>query len=151
MNILELKKIRNTYNLSRIEFAEKLNISKDTLDLWEYRNKEVPSDKIEYIKNVFNMYFDKSKIIQGDAKESTSFENLPLEEKLNIIYKHSLAREKELNDKINSIEEKLRMSQLVTRTYLRSIITKYKIKPEEIYVAEEIEQDIIENKKQLPN
>jgi transcriptional regulator with XRE-family HTH domain len=58
MNILELKEIRNKKGLSRKEFANKIGITKDTLDTWEYRTKVIPLDKIEHIKHVFNMYAD---------------------------------------------------------------------------------------------
>ncbi len=64
MNILELKKIRDTFNISREEMAEIIGITKDTLNTWEYRTKEIPKNKCERIKYVFPMYFEqKSKDI----------------------------------------------------------------------------------------
>ncbi|SHF16602.1 helix-turn-helix domain-containing protein [Chryseobacterium vrystaatense] len=86
MNIIELKKIRNTYGLSRPAFAEKLNISKDTLDLWEYRNKEIPADKEEYIKYVFSEYFIGGKDVEVIGGEEELFRNLPIGEQMNKIY-----------------------------------------------------------------
>lgn len=84
--------------------------------------------EMEYIKN--------SETEEGD------FSSLPIEEKLNKIYKFVQESEKILNDRIGDLEEKLRLSQLINRTYLRSIITHSKIKSEEINNAENIEQSI---------
>jgi len=86
MNIEELKKIRNRYNLNRKSFAEKLEISKDTLDLWEYRNKEIPVDKIEYIQYVFSDYFKEPKDFQEIKKNEDPFQNLTIDKKLDKLY-----------------------------------------------------------------
>lgn len=56
MNVLELKKFRSTQNLSREELAEAIGITIETLNTWEYRTKKIPSDKVERVKYVFNMY-----------------------------------------------------------------------------------------------
>ncbi len=57
MNILELKKIRDTFNISREEMAEIIGVTKETLNTWEYRTKEIPKNKTERIKYVFPVYF----------------------------------------------------------------------------------------------
>jgi transcriptional regulator with XRE-family HTH domain len=59
MSVLDLKKIRNKLGLKRQELAELLNISIETLNTWEYRDKKVPEDKVEYINSVINMYMSK--------------------------------------------------------------------------------------------
>ena len=56
MNILELKKFRSSQNISREKLAIELGITLEALNTWEYRNKKIPSDKIDRVKYVFNMY-----------------------------------------------------------------------------------------------
>ncbi len=58
MNVLELKKIRDFLGISREEMAEKIGVTKDTLSNWEYRTKEIPKDKENSIKYVFDTYFE---------------------------------------------------------------------------------------------
>lgn len=76
---------------------------------------------------------DHSEIIKENTK---SFQDLSLEEKLNYMYQDSIEREQRLNDKIESLEEKLILSQLINRTYLRSLVAKAKINKEELKKAE---------------
>ncbi len=76
---------------------------------------------------------DYSEIIKENTK---SFQDLSLEEKLNYMYQDSIEREQRLNDKIESLEEKLILSQLINRTYLRSLVAKAKINKEELKKAE---------------
>ncbi|MFV0565634.1 MAG: S24 family peptidase [Flavobacteriaceae bacterium] len=68
MNILELKEIRNKLGLSRGDFAEKIGVSKETLDTWEYRTKEIPDDKQVFLTNLFSNIIGSQK----DGKEVKS-------------------------------------------------------------------------------
>lgn len=62
MDISIIKDIRESYNLNREEFAEKLDITVDTLNTWEYRTKKIPKRKIQYIEKIFSAFFNGDEI-----------------------------------------------------------------------------------------
>jgi DNA-binding XRE family transcriptional regulator len=69
MNIIDLKKIRKIFKISREDMAKDLSISLETLNNWEYRTKEIPEDKLNSIKYVYKTYFNSNDIENEELQE----------------------------------------------------------------------------------
>jgi len=69
MNIIDLKKIRKIFKISREDMAKNLSISLETLNNWEYRTKEIPEDKLNSIKYVYKTYFNSNDIENEEIQE----------------------------------------------------------------------------------
>lgn len=126
MNILELKKIRNKYNLKREDLADKLEMSLETLNTWEYRDKKIPEDKVDFIKSVFSMYF----ISDLDQKKEAPFEELPIDSKLNMLYGLIIDQNKKIDDlaeQNEEIKQKQKDNLFVLQSEIESIITELDI------------------------
>jgi len=68
----DLKEYINKSGLSRANFAEKLSISIETLNSWEYRGKNIPKTKEKLIQSVFNTYRygkDELSYVKNEVKE----------------------------------------------------------------------------------
>lgn len=68
MDVKELKGIMKAYRLSRAQMAEKLKISIETLNHWEYRTKKIPPSMISVVQLLFPEYFENSGKIIDDPK-----------------------------------------------------------------------------------
>lgn len=134
MNIKELKKIRNRFNLKRQDLAEKLNISLETLNTWEYRDKEIPEDKIEFVRSVFSMYF----VSEDNKQKEPDFAELPIDEKLNKMYSYL----EKVNERMNSLEFKLKVLSSYTPKAFHILFENFDL--EELNY-EDVEKDVIAN------
>ena len=83
------------YRLTRAQMAEKLKISIETLNHWEYKSKKIPQSMISMVELLFPEYFENSEKIINNPKSQ-------LEEKERAI----LFLENSLNDKERTILDK---------------------------------------------
>lgn len=144
MNKIELVNFMKSHKLSSSDLSEITNVSLRTVKSWEYGERNISKSALKLLesyKNDPDGFINRKPTgnnINSNTHEKSqkSFQDLSLEEKLNYMYQDSIEREQRLNDKIESLEEKLILSQLINRTYLRSLVAKAKINKEELKKAE---------------
>lgn len=78
------------------------------------------------------------------------FDKQTIEGKLSMIFETTVKNNEVLTAKIQDLEDQLRVSQLLNRAYLRSLIVSNKIKKEDIDSAQDLEINI-DQKKQSSN
>lgn len=135
MNTLDLKEFRLSKGLSQSALAKKLGKSVRAVQSWEQDVTPIPESVIILINNLFDTdlsVFSKNENITGSTKHNKgSFENLKGDEKLNEIYKLSLAKLsmqendiKFLNKKVDSMRELIN-SQNEKINQLTDILLKF--------------------------
>lgn len=97
--MLGLKYIRNTFGLTMKELAEKLNVSANTINLWEKGTMDITEERLIQLENFFKI---PKEYFQKELKE---------EDKLNIL-------ESKIDD---DIERVAKNKQKIALTYIREI------------------------------
>ncbi|NQY07790.1 MAG: helix-turn-helix domain-containing protein, partial [Flavobacteriaceae bacterium] len=124
MNGLEIREIRKELGVTQEEFARLLNVSKNSVQLWETEKRNPKHDKILLIKETYEKHTNKKldvysrnhlsedrKILlnQFTASEISEYiihnEVTFLEDKTFQFYLHKVIKEYELNKKIDQFEE----------------------------------------------
>lgn len=169
ISIMSVKEKLKTYlrekGVTQAEFAESIGVSTGYVNAIR---KSIQPDKLAIIKSKYpdldiswllageeslnELHTNTSFTLETSINKSKDFNfiELSIEDKLNSLYDTILLNSKVLNDRIEELEEKLRLSQLINRTYLRSLITSGKIKSEDLDSAKYLEINI-DQKKQSSN
>jgi transcriptional regulator with XRE-family HTH domain len=120
-SLIGLKYIRKVFNMTMKELAEELKVSSNTINLWEKGTLQITEDRLNQLKNYFNLdkeYFfrndyndDEITLIKTKSLEKTINKTIPADMlKNNVIKSYSeKAQEylKELDDSIMKIEEEI--------------------------------------------
>jgi len=147
--------------ISHLKVTEKVKNQEDFALSIGYKSKSAFSQAIskepisqETINKINNVYPEfktwEISVISSDDVSKYIFDKQTIEGKLKMIFETTVKNNIELTERIEDLENKLRVSQLVNRTYLRSLIVSNKIKKEDIDSAQNLEINL-DQKKQSSN
>ncbi|AZA91186.1 putative zinc finger/helix-turn-helix protein, YgiT family [Chryseobacterium nakagawai] len=145
MNDKKLKELRKNAKLTQQELAELVGVDRRSIISYE-KGESIPAP----IAKLLHILLETDYLVRLSANEINYVViNEEKEVEINHDYLNNLISDlkTQIIEKIDKLSDQERASSIIDRTYLRSIITHFDIKPKEISEAENIEEKL-EIKKQ---
>nr|WP_315026006.1 helix-turn-helix transcriptional regulator [uncultured Chryseobacterium sp.] len=136
MNDKKLKELRKNAKLTQQELAELVGVDRRSIISYE-KGENIPMP----IAKLLHIFLETDYLLKLESKE---INYIKLKDDSTEIPAESVIENlrEEILEKLDNISESIRGSSLIDKTYLRSIINHFDIKPKEIIEAENIEENV---------
>lgn len=128
MDSSDLKRLRESLNLSQEDVADITSTSVRTVKSWEYGERNI-SKSAEKLLRVHCESIENT--THSGNKEKLNFEKQSIEEKLNCLRQDNIS----LKEKIELLEKKSEIAQEINRVYLKAIMAH-------LSVGEDLNQEL---------
>lgn len=137
MNEKKLKELRKNAKLSQQELADLVGVDRRSIINYE-KGESIPMP----VMKLLHILLETDYLLKLNSQEINLIE---VKEEKSIEYLIDNLKS-EFSEKIDDLSNQLRISNLIDRTYLKSIISHFEIQPKEIPETENFEEKLKEKK-----